>query len=171
VQLRDCTGEAHLVHFPESKYNAPNLCRVLNDAETLKIFHFGQTDIAYLHFYLGAVTAPIFDTKIAAKLARRNSDKHGLEDLCRDMLGIELSKVAQSSDWGAATLTADQQKYAARDVLHLHDLMDRLTILLEREGMADIAQLAFANIANNGLIESRGINTGALFAHSSSDRI
>ena len=171
VQLHDAAGDAHLVHFPKAEYRAPNLKKILDDRKTLKIFHFGQTDIAYLKYYLNAETAPIFDTKIAAKLARRNSDKHGLEDLCKDMLGIELSKIAQSSDWGAANLTADQQSYAARDVLHLHALYDKLTMMLEREGMRDIAELAFANICNNGLIEAAGINTNALFAHSSTDRI
>lgn len=171
VQLRDHVGEPHLVHFPEAKYNAPNLCRVLNDTATVKIFHFGQTDIAYLSHYLGAVTTPIFDTKIAAKLARRNLDKHGLEDLCRDMLGIELSKAAQSSDWGAAQLTEAQQQYAARDVLYLHQLRDTLTALLAREGLLNLAQLAFSNIAHNGLIEAAGFNPNALFAHSSADRV
>lgn len=171
VQLRDTTGEPHLVHFPEPKYNAPNLRAILDNREVVKIFHFGQTDIAYLNHYLGAVTAPIFDTKIAAKLARRNVDKHGLEDLCKDMLGIELSKAAQSSDWGAVILSDAQKHYAARDVLHLHDLRGKLTTLLEREGLLPLAQMAFQNICHNGIIEAAGFNPNALFAHSSADRV
>ena len=171
VQLRDATGPAHLVHFPAAEYNSPNLKKLLQTRNVVKIFHFGQTDIAYLKHYLGAETAPIFDTKIAAKLARRNSEKHGLDHLCKDILGIELSKVAQSSDWGSATLTDEQLQYAARDVLHLHALRDQLTAILKRDGMMDLADLAFTNVVNNGLIEARGINTNALFAHSSTDRV
>jgi ribonuclease D len=171
VQLRDEAGEPHLVHFPEPKYNAPNLRAILDNRDVVKIFHFGQTDIAYLNHYLGAVTSPIFDTKIAAKLARRNVDKHGLEDLCKDLLGIELSKAAQSSDWGAATLSDAQKHYAARDVLHLHDLRDKLTALLSREGLLVLAELAFINVTHNGMLEAAGFNPNAVFAHSSAERV
>lgn len=171
VQLRDTGGKAHLVQFAEDSYKAPNLKKLLNNKKILKIFHFGQTDIAYLNYYLGAKTAPVFDTKIASKIARRFTDRHGLNDLCKEMLGIELSKEQQSSDWGAAQLSRDQLTYAARDVLHLHGLMEKLIEMLARDGLTDIADLAFENVINNGLIEARGLNTNALFAHSSSDRV
>ncbi len=171
VQLRDRKGKAHLVQFTADKYAAANLKKLLQDKKTLKIFHFGQTDIAYLKYYVGAETGPIFDTKIASKLARRFTDSHGLNDICKDILGIEVNKEKQKSDWGAKKLTEAQLKYAVTDVLHLHDLMDRLTELLKRDGLIHAAELAFDTVVNNGLIEAQGINTNALFAHHSSDRV
>lgn len=171
VQLRDKGGKPHLVQFKAGQYRAPNLKKLLQNKKILKIFHFGQTDIAYLRHYLGAATAPLFDTKIASKIARRFTDRHGLNDLTKELLETELSKQQQTSDWGAEKLTKAQLEYAARDVLYLHDLMAKLTALLKRDSMLPIAELAFQNVINNGLIEAEGLNTNALFAHSSSDRV
>ncbi len=171
VQLKDEKGAAHLVKFDGKDYDAPNLRALLENEKILKIFHFGQTDIAFLHYYIGAVTWPLFDTKIASKMARRYTDKHGLNDLCYDLLSIEVNKEKQKSDWGAATLSPAQIQYAISDVLHLHALRDELSKLLQRDGLLEFADVAFDSVANNGLLESTGLNTTALFAHGSEDRV
>ena len=143
VQLSAGDGDCHLVRFAPGAYDAPRLKALLADETVTKLFHFARFDIAVLAAYLGVVCRPLYCTKIASKLARTNLDRHGLKDLCRDLLGIELSKQQQLSDWGADTLTDPQMAYAAADVLHLHALRDRLDALLAREGRGALAASAF----------------------------
>jgi ribonuclease D len=139
VQLSEGDGTAALVQVSGS-HEAPELKRLLTDETILKIFHFGRFDIAVLKHFLGVTPRPVYCTKIASKLARTYTDKHGLKDLCRELLGIELSKQQQSSDWGAAELTQEQLNYAASDVLYLHALRDRLDAMLKREGREHLAR-------------------------------
>ncbi len=143
AQLSAGDGTAHLVQFQRGSYDAPNLKALLANPNVLKIFHFGRFDIALLAQYLGVYARPVYCTKIAAKLTRTYTDRHGLKDLCRELLGVELSKQQQTSDWGQAELTPEQQSYAASDVLHLHALKARLDVLLEREGRTDLAAECF----------------------------
>jgi ribonuclease D len=143
VQLSAGDGNAHLVQFEKERYAAPNLKALLEDPGVLKIFHFGRFDIAVLKHYLGVAARPVYCTKIAAKLVRTFTDRHGLKDLCRELLGVELSKQQQTSDWGQAVLTPEQLSYAASDVLHLHGLKAKLDALLEREGRTGLAQACF----------------------------
>ncbi len=143
VQLSAGDGDVHLVRFMPGEYDAPRLAALLEDRSVLKIFHYGRFDIAVLRRWLGVRTAPVWCTKIASRLTRTYTDRHGLKDLCRQLLGVELSKEQQSSDWGAPVLSPEQQKYAAADVLHLHALKERLERLLEREGRTALAQAAF----------------------------
>ncbi len=143
VQLSAGDGDAHLVRFSPGEHEAPRLVALLEDAAVLKIFHYGRFDIAVLRHWLGARTAPVWCTKIASRLTRTYTDRHGLKDLCRQLLGIDLSKEQQSSDWGAPVLSPEQQAYAAADVLHLHELKARLEQLLAREGRTALAQAAF----------------------------
>src|SRR5438067_2339874 len=123
VQLSAGDGNAHLVQFSPDNYEAPRLKRLLADPAVLKLFHFGRFDLAMLYHYLGVMPGPVYCTKIASRLARTFTDRHGLRDLCKDLLGVELSKQQQSSDWGAPALTEEQLRYAASDVLHLHALL------------------------------------------------
>jgi ribonuclease D len=125
VQLSSGDGTAHLVQFANRVYDAPNLSRLMADEGTLKLFHYGRFDMAVMLKFLGVMPKPVFCTKIASKLVRTYTDRHGLKDLCRDLIGVEISKQQQSSDWGAATLTEEQLRYAASDVLHLHALRAR----------------------------------------------
>ena len=134
VQLSGGDGNAHLVQFDGKDWSAPNLKALLADPAVLKIFHFARFDVGVLAHHLGVVTKPVYCTKIASKLVRTYTDRHGLKDLCSELLGVELSKQQQSSDWGAATLTDQQRHYAASDVLHLHALKAKLDVLLAREG-------------------------------------
>jgi ribonuclease D len=143
VQLSAGDGNAHLVQFEKGCYGAPNLKSLLADPAILKIFHFGRFDIAVMQHYLGVRTSPAYCTKIAAKLVRTFTDRHGLKDLCRELLGVELSKQQQTSDWGQAVLTPEQLSYAASDVLHLHALKAKLDALLEREGRTGLAKACF----------------------------
>ncbi|HEY9568191.1 MAG TPA: ribonuclease H-like domain-containing protein [Thalassobaculum sp.] len=165
VQLSAGDGSAHLVQFAPGKYDAPNLARLLTDPETLKLFHFARFDVAVLQAFIGAVTAPIYCTKIASKLVRTYTDRHGLKDLCRELLGIEVSKVQQSSDWGAAELTAEQQNYAASDVQHLHALKQRLDVMLEREGRAGLAAECFRFLGTRAALDLVGYADEDIFAH------
>jgi len=144
VQLSSGDGHAHLVQFERGRYHAPRLKALLADPGILKIFHFGRFDIAVLRHYLGVAAAPVYCTKIASKLTRNFTDRHGLKDLCREFLGVEISKQQQSSDWGAPELTPEQLAYAASDVLHLHKLKEKLDALLEREGRTELARACFA---------------------------
>lgn len=165
VQLSAGDGNAHLVQFAPGAYDAPNLARLLADPDTLKLFHFARFDVAVLQAFIGVVTAPIYCTKIASKLVRTYTDRHGLKDLCRELLGIEMSKQQQSSDWGAAVLTAEQQLYAASDVLHLHALKDRLDAMLEREGRAGIATECFRFVGTRAALDLIGYADEDIFAH------
>ena len=144
VQLSDGGEDAHLVRFAaDSPYDAPNLKRLLTDRDTLKLFHFGRFDIAMFFLNLGVTTAPVYCTKIASKLARTYTDRHGLKDVTKELLGVDVSKAQQSSDWGADALTPEQQAYAASDVANLHAIRARLDAMLLREGRTALAQACF----------------------------
>ena len=134
VQLSAGDGNCHMVQLRQGRYEAPNLKRLLTNPDVTKLFHFARFDIAAVQAYLGVVCQPVYCTKIASRLVRTFTDRHGLKDLCKDLLNVDLSKQQQSSDWGAAELTPEQLKYAASDVLHLHELRARLDAMLEREG-------------------------------------
>jgi ribonuclease D len=167
VQLSDGNGDAHLVQFMPNAFQAPNLCALLTDPKRVKIFHFGRFDIALMKHYLGVVTAPVYCTKIASRLCRTYTDRHGFKDLCRELLGTEVSKQQQSSDWGAETLTPEQQEYAASDVLHLHKLREKLNTMLEREGRTAIAQECFKFLPTRALLDLEGWPEQDIFSHGS----
>ncbi|MCW8836653.1 MAG: ribonuclease D, partial [Rhodospirillales bacterium] len=143
VQLSSGDGSAHLVQLAKGDYAAPNLRALLADPKVTKIFHYARFDVATIRKHMGIVCAPVYCTKIASHLIRTYTDKHGLKDLCRDLLGVELSKQQQSSDWGAEDLTREQLAYAASDVLYLHRIKDILSGILEREGRTHLAQACF----------------------------
>lgn len=165
VQLSGGDGNAHLVQFDGTSYAAPNLKTMLTDPALLKIFHFGRFDIAMLARHLGVVTGPVYCTKIASKLARTYTDRHGLKDLVSELIGVELSKQQQSSDWGAATLTDQQKHYAASDVLHLHALRERLDTMLAREGRTDLAAACFRFLPVQAQLDLAGFEDMDVFSH------
>jgi ribonuclease D len=165
AQLSGGDGISHLVQFAPGGYNAPNLRALLADPKVLKLFHFGRFDIAVLAHYLGVVAAPVYCTKIASKLARTFTDRHGLKDLCRELLGIELSKQQQSSDWGAAELTEEQKRYAASDVLHLHALKAKLDAMLVRENRQQLALACFAFLPTRAFLDLTGFESIDIFEH------
>jgi ribonuclease D len=144
AQMTDGSGLVHIVKFGKPPLAAPRLRAVLEDPSILKLFHFARFDVALLGHYLGAKIAPIYCTKIASKLCRTFTDRHGLKDLVREFAGVDLSKIQQTSDWGAETLTPAQLEYAATDVVHLHVLKDALDKLLAREGRVELARACFA---------------------------
>ncbi|MEL6373097.1 MAG: ribonuclease H-like domain-containing protein [Pseudomonadota bacterium] len=165
VQLSDGSGTAHLVQFDGETWDAPHLIALLSDPARTKIFHYARFDVAILSWYLGIETAPLFCTKIASKLVRTYTDRHGLKDLCAELLQVELSKQQQSSDWAAATLSQQQQAYAASDVLHLHRLRDHLTGMLEREGRMHLAQAAFDFLPVRAELDLAGFDDMDIFSH------
>ena len=170
VQLSAGDGTAHLVQIVPPALggrgaDCPNLKALLADPATLKLFHFARFDLAMLHQALGVVAAPLRCTKVAAKLTRTFTDKHGLRDLCRELLGVEISKQQQTSDWGAPDLSAEQLAYAASDVLHLHALWARLEALLAREGRLDLALACFAFLPTRARLDLLGWDDPDLFAH------
>ncbi len=165
VQLSAGDGDAHVVRLSRPGYECPNLKRLLADPAVLKIFHYGRYDIAMFAHYLGVVTEPIYCTKIASKLARTYTDRHGLKDLTRELLNIELSKAQQSSDWGAANLSPEQVNYAASDVLNLHALKGRLDEMLAREGRAELAQACFDFLPTRARLDIAGWEDVDVFAH------
>lgn len=143
VQLSAGDGNAHVVHFPTPDYDAPNLKRLLASPTVTKLFHFARFDVAIIRRHLGVVCQPVWCTKLASRLTRTNTDRHGLKDLCRDLIGVDLSKQQQTSDWGAPELTQEQLAYAASDVLYLHQLKAKLDVLLDRECRRDVAEACF----------------------------
>lgn len=143
IQLSAGDGNAHLVRFPPGAYRAPRLERLLTDPSITKIFHFARFDLATIRAYLGLECGPVYCTKTASRLCRTFTDRHGLKELCKDVLGVEISKQQQSSDWGAPELTPEQLAYAASDVLHLHALRDKLDAMLARENRTSLAQACF----------------------------
>jgi ribonuclease D len=165
VQLSSGDGRCHLVQLRQGRYEAPHLKRLLTDPKTLKLFHFARFDIAAIQTYLGVLCQPVYCTKIASKLVRTFTDRHGLKDLARDLLGVEMSKQQQSSDWGAAELTPEQLKYAASDVLYLHDIKTKLDEMLAREGRTAIAQACFDFLPTRGLLDLGGWEEPDVFAH------
>ena len=165
IQLSSGDGHAHLVQFDRETYDCPNLKALLTDPAVLKLFHFGRFDIAMFQLHLGVTTQPVYCTKIASKLARTYTDRHGLRDVTRELLGIEISKVQQSSDWGAAELSPEQQAYAASDVLHLHALRNRLDAMLVREGRFELAQACFDFLPTRSNLDLAGWEETDIFAH------
>jgi ribonuclease D len=155
-----------VVQLRRPDYDAPNLKRLLADPTVLKLFHFGRFDIAMFALHLGVVAAPVYCTKIASKLARTYTDRHGLKDLARELLGQEISKTQQSSDWGQALLTPDQVAYAASDVLYLHALKAKLDLMLGREGRAAYAQACFDFLPTRAQLDLAGWEDIDVFAHS-----
>ncbi len=164
VQLSAGDGSAHLVQLSQTGYDAPNLKALMADPGVLKIFHYARFDVAVIKHYLGVDTQPIYCTKIASKLSRTYTDRHGLKDITSELLGIELSKQQQSSDWAAARLSQQQQAYAASDVLHLHKLKERLDAMLEREGRTHLAQAAFDVLPTRASLDLAGFEDD-IFAH------
>jgi ribonuclease D len=165
VQLSSGNGDAHLVQIDRSTYQAPNLVRLLGSESVLKVFHFARFDLAVLFQYLGVLPAPAYCTKVASKLTRTYTDRHGLKDLCRELLGVDLSKQQQSTDWGAATLSDAQTDYAASDVLYLHQLKTRLDHMLEREGRTGLAQTCFSFLPARAALDLAGWADEDIFAH------
>jgi ribonuclease D len=165
IQLSAGDGVCHLVQFRGGDYSAPNLKALLADPEVTKLFHFARFDLAAIQHYLGVTCGPVYCTKIASRLARTFTDRHGLKDLCRDLLGVEISKQMQSSDWGAAELSEEQQRYAASDVLYLHRLRAALDAMLEREGRAELARACFEFLPARAALDLAGWADVDIFAH------
>jgi len=165
AQLSAGDGVAHVVQFEPGRYDAPNLKRLLADPKTLKLFHFARFDVAMFRRYLGVTTSPIYCTKIASKLVRTYTDRHGLKDLVKELLGVELSKEQQSSDWGAPNLTEKQLAYAASDVAHLHKLKEALDAMLKREGREALAQACFGFLPARAELDLAGWGEVDIFAH------
>lgn len=166
VQMSSGDGNAHLVQIAKGQSEAPNLTRILTDTEVLKLFHFGRFDIAALYQTFGALTAPVYCTKIASRMVRTYTDRHGLKNLTQDLLGLDISKQQQMSDWGAETLTQAQRDYAASDVLHLHRLREELDLRLEREDRRDLAQACFDFLPTRARLDLAGWPDTDIFAHS-----
>jgi ribonuclease D len=164
VQLSAGDGAAHLVQVA-APYDCPNLKALLADPKVLKVFHFARFDVAVLSHYLGVVPAPLYCTKIASRLARTYTDRHGLKDLAAELLGVELDKQQQSSDWGATTLSEQQMAYAAADVLHLHGLKERLDAMLAREGRRELAEAAFRFLPARAALDLAGFADVDILSH------
>lgn len=165
VQLSAGDGTAHLVQFPEPRFDAPNLRAMLADPSILKLFHFARFDVAVLKHALGVTVAPVYCTKIASRLTRTFTDKHGLKDLVKDLCDVDLSKQQQSSDWGAPELTPEQMRYAASDVLHLHAMKTKLDAMLAREGRTELAQACFDFLPHRAQLDLAGWPELDIFAH------
>lgn len=166
VQLSAGDGDAHVVQLDRSTYDAPNLKALLASPAIVKIFHFGRFDLSMIQLHLGVVCAPVYCTKIASRLARTYTDRHGLKDLTKEVLGVDLKKEQQSSDWGADSLSDAQLAYAASDVLHLHDLRRKLNIMLEREGRLKLAEACFEFLPHRASLDLAGWDEVDIFAHS-----
>lgn len=165
VQISGGDGNCHLVQVAIGQTEAPNLCKMLNDRSVLKLFHFGRFDIAALYHAFGTLAAPVYCTKIASKLVRTFTDRHGLKTLLQDMIGVDISKYQQQSDWGAQALTDAQLEYAASDVLYLHQLKDALDLLLAREGRLELAQSCFDFLPTRAKLDLAGWPETDIFAH------
>jgi len=165
AQLSAGDGEAHLVQFDRSTYDAPNLKALLANPKVLKLFHFARFDIAMMQKYLGVSVAPVYCTKLASKLVRTYTDRHGLKDLAKELAGVDLSKQQQSSDWGAAELTDAQLEYAASDVLYLHQIKAVLDDMLAREGRTALAEACFAFLPTRAALDLAGWPDEDIFAH------
>jgi ribonuclease D len=166
VQIADGKGDEHLVRFARgSVYDAPNLKAVLTDPARLKLYHFARFDLASIYAYLGVMAGPVYCTKIASRLIRTYTDRHGLKDLVKDVLGQEISKQQQSSDWGAGELSDAQKDYAAADVRYLHALKEKLDLRLAREGRMEMAQACFDFLPHRALLDLAGWAEQDIFAH------
>lgn len=166
VQLSGGDGNAHIVQITKGQTSAPNLCAFLENPDVLKLFHFGRFDIAAMYHTFGALAAPVYCTKIASRLVRTYTDRHGLRNLTQELIGVDISKQQQMSDWGAETLTDAQLEYAASDVLHLHKLKAVLDARLEREGRSDLAQACFDFLPTRARLDLEGWPDTDIFAHS-----
>ncbi|GAA6147173.1 ribonuclease D [Pseudooceanicola nitratireducens] len=166
VQMSGGDGHTHIVQIEKGQTEAPNLCAMLTDPSVLKLFHYGRFDIAALFNTFGALTAPVYCTKIASRLVRTYTDRHGLKNLTQELIGVDLSKQQQSSDWGAETLTDAQLEYAASDVLYLHRLRDELNKRLDREGRTEVAQACFDFLPMRAQLDLMGWPDTDIFAHS-----
>lgn len=165
VQLSCGDGTAHIVQLDRATYDAPNLKAVLSDPALIKIFHYARFDVAIVKKHLGIECAPVYCTRTASKLVRTYTDRHGLRECCRELLGVNLDKQQQSSDWGAATLSNAQLEYAASDVYHLHALKEKLDVMLEREGRTDLAKRCFDFLQTRGDLDLQGWNNNDIFEH------
>ena len=166
VQLSSGDGHAHLVQVAKGQTVAPNLCRMLEDPNVLKLFHFGRFDIAAMMAAFGVLTAPVYCTKIASRMTRTYTDRHGLKNLLQELLSVDISKQQQSSDWGAEQLSKAQVEYAASDVLYLHRLRERLNEMLIREGRMELAQSCFDFLPTRAELDLAGWPESDIFAHS-----
>jgi ribonuclease D len=166
IQLSAGDGVCHLVQFRDGRFEAPRLRALLGDQTVTKLFHFARFDLAMIRRYLGISCRPVFCSKVASRLVRTYTDRHGLKDICRELLGVELSKQQQSSDWGAAELSPEQLKYAASDVLHLHALREKLEEMLKREGRDAIARACFDFLPVRAELDLAGWAEEDIFAHS-----
>lgn len=166
VQLSSGDGDAHIVQLDRTSYRAPRLKALLADPAVLKLFHFARFDIAAFKYWLGVDTSPVYCTKIASRLSRTYTDRHGLKDVTKELLGVEMSKQHQSSDWGAETLSDAQLDYAASDVLHLHRLKEKLDAMLAREGRAELAHACFEFLPARAELDLAGWPETDIFAHS-----
>jgi ribonuclease D len=167
VQMSRGDGSAEVVRIAAGQRAAPRLAAMLSNPQVLKLFHFGRFDMGVLAHTFGVMPAPVYCTKIASKLARTYTDRHGLKDLVKELVGVDLSKQQQSSDWGAASLSEAQLAYAASDVLHLHALRERLDAMLAREGRDGLAKAAFAYLPDRVWLDLAGFEAMDIFAHSS----
>ena len=165
VQLSNGDGECHLVQFDNGEYDAPNLTALLTDAKITKLFHFARFDVKVLRHFLGVFCRPVYCTKIASKIARTYTSSHGLKDLSNDLLGVEISKAQQSSNWGTEVLSPKQIAYAASDVLHLHELRLKLDVMLAREGRAELARSCFEFLVHRVELDLAGWDDEDIFAH------
>jgi len=165
VQLSSGDGDAHLVQIAQGQTEAPNLYRLLTDPSVLKLFHYGRFDIAVMYHAFGALAAPVYCTKIASKLVRTYTDRHGLKNLLQELLQVDISKLQQSSDWGAPNLTRAQQDYAASDVLYLHRLKEELDTRLAREGRTELAQAAYDFLPTRAKLDLAGWPEVDIFSH------
>jgi ribonuclease D len=165
VQISRGDGSADIVQIGAGQTSAPNLQRLLADPDVVKLFHYGRFDMGVLHHAFGVMASPVYCTKIASKIARTYTDRHGLKDLTRELLGVEISKQQQSSDWGADALSEAQLAYAASDVLHLHALREKLNAMLEREGRAGHARAAFGYLPDRVRLDLAGFEAMDVFSH------
>ncbi|KQI70022.1 3'-5' exonuclease [Loktanella sp. 3ANDIMAR09] len=165
IQMSGGDGDCHLVQVAKGQTEAPNLCRMLADPKILKLFHFGRFDIAAMEHAFGTLAAPVYCTKIASKMVRTFTDRHGLKYLLQELVGVDISKHQQQSDWGAETLTEAQLNYAASDVLYLHQLRDELNLRLEREGRMDLAQACFDFLPTRAKLDLVGWPETDIFSH------
>ena len=166
IQMSGGDGNAHIVQVAKGQTEAPNLCRMLEDPNVLKLFHFGRFDIAAMYHAFGALAAPVYCTKIASRLVRTYTDRHGLKNLTQELIGVDISKQQQMSDWGAAQLSDAQLDYAASDVLHLHRLRAALDKRLDREGRTEMAQACFDFLPMRAKLDLAGWPETDIFAHS-----
>ena len=166
IQMSGGDGTAHIVQVAKGQTEAPNLCRMLEDPNVLKLFHFGRFDIAAMYHAFGALAAPVYCTKIASRLVRTYTDRHGLKNLTQELIGVDISKQQQMSDWGAAQLSDAQLDYAASDVLHLHRLRAALDKRLDREGRTEMAQACFDFLPMRAELDLAGWPETDIFAHS-----